>query len=160
NIESQEESKENNMKEMILDILQTDLRIRQLRDITPEIFTEAYVFQLLYIQQDHKLSHSILQFLFEQNEQVWINITSLDDDITRTSMLAEYPHKMFKRKLVGICKDIIELIFFELSHNKNYFLYILKKKKKIKNNILQFADVRWFENVNWKLEMKEEKVDK
>ncbi|ETO14595.1 hypothetical protein RFI_22772, partial [Reticulomyxa filosa] len=69
NIESQEESKENNMKEMILDILQTDLRIRQSRDITPEIFTESYVFQLLHNQQDHELSHSILQFLFEQNKQ-------------------------------------------------------------------------------------------
>ncbi|ETO02677.1 hypothetical protein RFI_34741 [Reticulomyxa filosa] len=138
NIESQEELKENNMKEMILDILQTELRICQSKDITPEIFTEAYVFQLLYIQQDHKLSHSILQFLFEQNEQ------------------------MFTRKLVSICKDIIERVsfevymkvfeiiyfFFELSHNKNYFLYI--NKKKIKNNKLQFADVTWFENVNWK----------
>ncbi|ETO05263.1 hypothetical protein RFI_32133, partial [Reticulomyxa filosa] len=92
NIESQEKSKENNMKEMILDILQTELHIRQSRDITPEIFTEAYVILL----------------------NIWINITSIDNDITRTSTLAEYPHKTFTRKLVSICKDIIERVSFEV----------------------------------------------
>ncbi|ETO04534.1 hypothetical protein RFI_32862 [Reticulomyxa filosa] len=64
NIKSQEESKENNMKEMILTILQTDLRIRQSRDITPEIFTEAYISFLVLLKEKYILDQSSIRNQF------------------------------------------------------------------------------------------------
>ncbi|ETO14594.1 hypothetical protein RFI_22774, partial [Reticulomyxa filosa] len=132
----------------------------------------------------HKANDQILQLLkrFAKELQLMIDrkdsvifrnlwneyVKEPESALIRTSMLAEYPHKTFKRKL-SICKDIVERISFEaymsVFESANQTWEHLSKA--IKNNTLQFADARWFENANWKLEMdilvpemKQEKVDK
>ncbi|ETO05229.1 viral A-type inclusion protein, partial [Reticulomyxa filosa] len=114
--------------------------------------------QLMVDRKDSIIFHNLWNEYVKESESA----------VTQNSMLAGYPHKMSKRKS-SIYKDIVEHVSFEAYMNvfesANQTWEHLSKA--IKDNTLQFADMRWFENVNWKLEMdilipemKEEKVDK
>ncbi|ETO07410.1 hypothetical protein RFI_29982, partial [Reticulomyxa filosa] len=69
------EWKDNDLDKKVISVLQTDLRIRKLNVIAPK-YSEEYVLDLLIIQKDKKLSQSILEFLFSQDNEIWDHVCS------------------------------------------------------------------------------------
>ncbi|ETN98590.1 hypothetical protein RFI_38902, partial [Reticulomyxa filosa] len=72
------EWKDNDLDKKVISVLQTDLRIRKLNVIAPK-YSEEYVLDLLVVQKDRKLSQSILEFLFSQDNEVWDHVCSIDN---------------------------------------------------------------------------------
>ncbi|ETO32579.1 rhoptry protein [Reticulomyxa filosa] len=75
--------KDPNLAARCIDVIETDLKIRYLPNISPMLFAEIYVMQIVHSQNDDDLSEKVLEFLFSKKEfmtvETWVKLWTTPD---------------------------------------------------------------------------------